>query len=163
MRYSVLLSVVLAFIVAGCGFQLRGTSNPLPQRFQQTYLAEDLSANEHFYRQVKQLIHLNEGRLVSQAQAKVTLFLSPITVKSRQIALAGTGTLKEYEKNYQLTVKLVETASHAQLGSREISVSRTIQIDDSKVLAGEETLEIAQKAAERSLAQSVIRYLKSFK
>lgn len=161
MRYSVLLGMVL-FLTAGCGFQLRGTSNPLAQRFQQTYLAEDLSVNERFYRQIKQLIHLNKGRLVKQDQAKVTLFLSPITVTSRQLALAGAGTLKEYEKTYQLTIRVVETATQAQLGSSLLTVRRSIQVDDSKVLAGEETTEIAQKAAERSLAQSVLRYLKSF-
>lgn len=162
MRHQLLLSLIISLLLTACGFQLRGSNQSLSEKFQHTYVADHLSEDGLFLRQIKQLIALNGGQIVDKAAAQVALSLTPITTSSRQIAIAGSGTLKEYERTYEVTVTLVDMSNQVQLGSRTLSVVRNIQLDDSNVLAGEERSETTYRVAERALAQSVLRYLESF-
>lgn len=164
MRYVILLSVVLSVMLSGCGFQLRGLNSQLSKQFQKTYLieGEESNNNSQFYQSVKELIVVNGGNLSDKANANVTVVLSPITVNSRQIAIANNGLLKEYERTYQTTVTVLDSNNDVQLGRRVISTIKNIQLSDTQVLAGEEQTEITNKEAYRNLAQSVLLYLDSF-
>lgn len=163
MRYSVLLGLVFAFLVAGCGFQLRGLNTQLTEKFQKTYLAEEKNAfDSDFYLSVRQLLVTNGGGLSEKAEATVTVLLSPISINSRQIALSNDGLLKEYERTYKATVTVLDSQNDIQLGSRVVSTIKNIQLSDDLVLAGEEQIKITNKEAHRALAQSVMLYLESF-
>lgn len=162
MRYPILYSILIGLFLTACGFQPRGMNTQLSERFAKTYFTEPSNIDEQFPQQVKHLFQLNGGQLVSKTEATIAVTLSPVTEKSRQMAIANNGTLKEYERNYQVTVTLIDLSNQAQLGSRTLAVTRNIQLDESKVLANEEQSAISLKAAERSLAQSIIRYLESF-
>ncbi len=48
------------------------------------------------------------------------------------------------------------------MGSRDISVTKNVQLDERRALAGEEQAEIVKNSAERALSQAVISYLKTF-
>lgn len=155
--------LLLGLCLTSCGFQLRGVSTPLADDFQQTYLLEADSNSMSFYHQIKKLLTANGGGLVEKEAAKIIINTTPIETHSRQIALANNGTLKEYERTYRTTVTVIEANSSIQLGSRTLSTVRTLQLDDSNVVAGEEQSLITQTDAERALATAVIRYLESFK
>lgn len=162
MSYITSFILFFSMILSGCGFQLRGTQDVLPSIFQQTYLADNSLENEQLRHQVKQQLHLNGGQIVDKKLATVSVSLSPISEDSRQVAIAGAGTLKEYERTYRVTVTVVDLNSQVQLGSRTINVVRNIQLDDSKVLAGEERSDVLRSVAERSLSQQIMQYFKSF-
>ncbi|PIE45254.1 MAG: hypothetical protein CSA45_03665 [Gammaproteobacteria bacterium] len=167
MRYFTRLPLILGFItlgfiVTGCGFHLRGVGDQLSSRFEKTYFSETSANNSGFSRQLKRLIALNGGHLVAKADAQLAVNVEPISVKSRQVALTSTSTLKEYEYTYATVVTVVDLTNGVQLGSRRISTSRLLQIDESSGLAGDERKTISQQEAARTLAQSVIGYLQSF-
>lgn len=164
MRYHLLLGLVVSLFLTACGFQLRGVGSQLSEQFQKTYLTEgeESNNNSEFYQSVKELIVVNGGNLSDKANANVTVVLSPITVNSRQIAIANNGLLKEYERTYRTTVTVLDSNNDVQLGRRMVSTIKNIQLNDSQVLAGEEQTEITNKEAYQNLAQSILFYLQSF-
>ncbi len=166
MRHIILLSLLIT-IITGCGFQLRGiNTGKLPEQFQKTYLTESdnnkNNKNSLFYQKLKELIVTNGGNLSNEEQANVTVVLSPVTINSREIALANKGLLKEYERTYKVTVTILDTNNGVQLGSRVLTRIEDIQLSDQQVLASEEQIQITNKEAYRSLAEAAILYLQSF-
>lgn len=161
MRLALVFSFLL-MVLAGCGFALRGTTTPLPERFAKTYFHETLVAEDALHRRVKQLIVVSGGQLVAKDNATVGVNISAVKEQSRQIALSGNGAIKEYERTFSTTVTVTEIATSIQLGSRVLSTTRNVQLDERRVLAGEEQSSVTKEVAERALAQAVIRYLKSF-
>lgn len=168
-KNTFLVAVLFSIVLTGCGFQLRGLdTGKLSTQFQKTYLSEDTDKVIHtdnhspFYQSVKQLIQTNGGALTDKEQSNIIVILSPITTHSRQIALANKGLLKEYERTYKTTVTVIDSSNNSQLGSRVVSTVKDIQLNDNQVLASEEQVEITNKEAYQSLAQSVLLYLQSF-
>lgn len=162
MRFFLLLNCCLLMLLSGCGFALRGTTTPLPARFEKTYFHEIQHTDDTLHRRVKRLITLSGGKLVERSEASVSIALTKVEISSRQIALSGNGSVKEYERTYYTTVTVTEITTGIQLGSRVLSTKHNVQLDDRRVLAGEEQSAVTQDVAERSLAQAVMRYLKSF-
>ncbi len=161
LRFILLLTAL--WVLSACGFQLRGTANTqLSARFNKTYLVNALVTNDFFYQSIHQLIIANGGQIVDKQAALIAVNITPIRSSQRQIALSGNGALKEYERTFSTTVTLVDLQNNKQLGSREITTTRNIQLDDRLVLAGEEQSAIIRREAERALAQSIMRYLQSF-
>ncbi len=162
MRYVLSLSIMFSLFFSGCGFQLRGLDNQLSDKFKKTYIVWKGDVDSLFYRNVKRLITLNGGRITDKKPAQTIIYLSPIAVDSRQIALSFDGSTKEYEKNYKTTVTIVDKDSGVKLGSRTIKTVQNIQLNDSQVLAGQEQTDITNANAETLLSQSVLLYLRSF-
>lgn len=158
----ILIAVLCSFLMVGCGFKLRGIDTQLSDRFAQTYVSSGDSLESDFSRKIKQLIHVNGGQVVAREFAQLKVHVTPVKVYSRQIALSDSGAIKEFERTYSTVVTLVDLSNGIQLGSRQISTTRFIQLDDRRVLAGEEQSEVTENNAENALAQSVIRYLESF-
>ncbi len=161
MRLMILLSGMV-LCLSSCGFALRGTTTPLPARFDKTYFHDTLEEQEALHRRVKQLIIVGGGHLVPKAQATVAVNVGPVSMSSRQIALSGNGAIKEFERTYSTTVTVTEVATGIQLGSRVLSTTRNVQLDDRRALAGEEQSAVTKDVAERALSQAVMQYLKSF-
>ncbi|MGY0399299.1 MAG: hypothetical protein ACWIPH_05070, partial [Ostreibacterium sp.] len=63
---------------------------------------------------------------------------------------------------YSTQVTVIDSKNEIQLGSRVISTSRNIQLDDRYVIAGEEQLQTTHADAEKSLARSTLLFLESF-
>lgn len=154
--------LLLLTILSGCGFKLRGTDTQLSERFQHTFFDENTAIESDFAKKIKQLLTVNGANLVTRQQANIGIHITPIKAYSRQIALSGSGAIKEYERTFSTVVTLTDLKNGIQLGSRSIETTRLVQLDDRRVLAGEEQSEITKNAAEHALAQSIIRYLESF-
>ncbi len=161
MRLVVMLTALAGLLLGGCGFALRGSAIPLPERFAKTYLEESHHSDNHFERRIQQLIELGGGRLVAREAAEVSLKVGKIEVKSRQIALSSDGYNKEYERTYRVKVTVVDLKTEAQLGSRYITSTQNLQLDDRYVIAGDEESETTQRAAERELSYKIMQYLKT--
>lgn len=163
MRLLCVFSVSILMFLSGCGFALRGTTTPLPTRFAKTYFHETLASEDALHRRVKQLIVVGGGQLLDDTtEATVSVAVGAVQIRSRQIALSGNGAIKEFERTYSTTVTVTEMPTGIQLGSRVLSTTRNVQLDDRRVLAGEEQSSVTKEVAERALAQAVIQYLKSF-
>lgn len=160
MRLSTVVFILVSFFMTACGFQLRGLSHNLSQQFSAVYMQE--ADNQAFQEKVRKLITANGGQLVAKDRATIALYLSPVTTSSRQISLSSSGSLKEYERIYRTKVTIVDLTNQTQLGSRSISNTQYLQLDDLSPLAGEEQSKISLTAAESDLAQAVMSYLSTF-
>ncbi len=160
---GLVMSLMISSVISGCGFALRGTAIPLPARYSKTYFESESikGVSNSLPKQVKELLVLGGGQLVPRKDASVSIHLSDIDSQSRQIVLAGNGTTKEYERTYRVTVTVVDLKSGVQLGSRTLSSTHNIQLNDTHVLAGQDEARTVQKSAEQSLAHQILRYLKT--
>ncbi|MPV85206.1 LPS-assembly lipoprotein LptE [Ostreibacterium oceani] len=158
------LSCLLMLGNLGCGFQLKGTATQLSTRFDSTYVNPiDTLKNNGLSRQLERLINVNGGKTVANIDdASIAVNITPVTTQSRQIALSSDASLKEYERIYTTTVTVTDLQSGVQLGQRQLSSTRHVQLDDRKVLAGEEQSKITQDSAERDLAYRIMHYLTAF-
>ncbi len=100
MRLLLSLSLFITVFLSGCGFSLRGTGESLPELFAKVYYQTSTPVNESFDSRVKHLIVLSGGKLVTRDAATVIVQAGAIGEQSRQIAVAGNGALKEYERTY---------------------------------------------------------------
>ncbi|MGY0400338.1 MAG: hypothetical protein ACWIPH_10580, partial [Ostreibacterium sp.] len=82
MRFLILFITTSTILLSGCGFQLRGVTTQLSDKFKATYVAEKRT-NSIFYQSLKQLITLNGAQLVTQDNAQITVYSSPIIISSR--------------------------------------------------------------------------------
>lgn len=160
MRLSIVAFIFMSFLMTACGFQLRGLNHNLSQQFSAVYMQE--TDNQAFQEKIKKLITANGGQLVAKDKATIALYVSPVTVSSRQISLSSSGSLKEYERTYQTKITIVNITDQTQLGSRSITNTQYLQLDDLSPQAGEEQSKISLTAAENDLAQAVMSYLSTF-
>ncbi len=163
MRRIILGGLLISLLLAGCGFHLRGLNSQLSGKFKKTYLVEDNDSNVNLNQEVASLITLNGGQLVDKSQAIIRLVISPLKVKSRQIAISGDSTLKEYEKTYRANITIINQNDGSQIGQRVVSSIQQQQYDEKNVLASDEQSEITKEAAIRDLANEIIRYLSTIK
>ncbi|PID63734.1 MAG: hypothetical protein CR974_01195 [Gammaproteobacteria bacterium] len=158
---SLITLITTVLLLSGCGFALRGTAIPLPERFTQTYFKDSLGINNRFERRLRQQIELGGGQLVDEEQAKVSITVSPIKERSRQMALSSNGYAKEYERTYSTTITVVNLKTGVQLGNRTVTSVQNLQLDDRHVLAGEEESDTIRDIAEQELVRQMMQYLKT--
>ncbi len=159
--YSLFVYALL-LITLGCGFHPRGLNKELSQRFEKTYIKFNGDQNSFLYNQITRLIYTNGGNIVDKQAANIMLEITPLPVKSRQVALSGNGLIKEYNYIYPLSISIIDLKTKMTVDSRLLSVNKYIQLDDRKVLASEEQTDITKNSAYRSLSSLVINYLELF-
>ncbi len=169
LRYKVNISVILAsLLISGCGFALRGTTVPLPEKFSYTHITNHTTLNDNYNEnnnikyQLSKLIKVNGGDIVSKSNAKVMIILEPIKVHSRQIAFSRDANTREYENTYSVAITIIDKVTAAQLGNKVFSIVKHIQLKDNKVLAGNEQRLITKEEAEEELTQQILLYLRNF-
>jgi LPS-assembly lipoprotein len=144
-------------ILAGCGFQLRG-SIALP--FDSLYLdskgapslAADMESN---------LRHGAKVRLTAKPdEAQATLHLGPEKSDKRILSIGGTGRVREYQLIYQVNFRVVDNASKDDLiEPQTVELRRDFSYDDSKVLAKEAEEQVLWRDMRTDAVQQIQRRL----
>lgn len=162
MRLPLILLTFFSCLITACGFQLRGLNHSLSEQFSQIYM-EQASVSQPFQKKVKELIVASGGALTDKNMATTAIYLAPIQTSSRQVSLSASGSVKEYERIYSTKVTIINLKDQSQIGSRSISNTQYLQLDELSPQAGEEQSRISLRAAEDDLAQAIMSYLSTFK
>lgn len=149
--------LVLALLLAACGFQLRGKVDLPP------VLAATQVEGDHFSLLVRELdtVLRNAGaRLVdNRGQATAVLQVLDETSSERVLSVGVAGQVAEYELVHQVEYRLEDRHGEVLVEKQTLSTRRSYQFDENDVLgkAGEE--ESLREEMQRDLALRIVQQL----
>jgi outer membrane lipopolysaccharide assembly protein LptE/RlpB len=153
-RFQLIALITLAFVVTGCGFQLRGTTN-LPEAFTQLQLINDGLNDDQFRQLSNMLVKAGATLQSSDGNDSVQLKVKIVSLLERNLVdRANTGkTIVQVSKRLSYSVKKSDDVTPLQIKI----IERQINIEqDSNNLLGTGS---EKKAAERTLDQALFSQL----
>ena len=152
---AVLLALLLATMLAGCGFQLRGTAD-LP--FHTLYMP---GATGGIALDLKRNIQSGTRTTVVDDVKKAEAVLD-FTQETREkviLSLAATGRVREYQLRYRVGFRVHDGKGGEFLPVSVVQLTRDITFNDSDVLAKETEEQLLYRDMQFDMVQQVMRRL----
>lgn len=153
------ISMMLALLVAACGFQLRG-AQPLP--FASLYIpAETFETGALLKRNIRALGSTQLVETPQEAQAVFTLI-----GEAREkvvLSLSGTGRVREFQLRYRLAFRVHDLKGREFIAPTEIILTRDISFADERVLAKEQEEGLLYRDMQTDMVQQLMRRLAAAK
>jgi LPS-assembly lipoprotein len=147
-------ALLFALVVAGCGFQLRGTAN-LP--FDTVFM----SAGGGIALDIKRNIQAGSRTTVVDDPKKAQAILE-FTQETREkviLSLAATGRVREYQLRYRVGFRVHDGKGGEFLPANVVQLTRDITFNDSDVLAKETEEQLLYRDMQFDMVQQVMRRL----
>ena len=130
--------VVLCLLVAGCGFQLRGSGQAVvwPARLQKLQLRFDDSADPNFRASLRNRLIDRYGVEIVKDDAP-ELVISGISRDRRVLSLGATGKVSEYLLRIQASFALLHGNGKSIIEKQTIRLQRDFNFDNTRLLAKE--------------------------
>ena len=162
--FKTLVSVVLAAaVLAGCGFQLRGTNGQYNLPFQSIWLS--FPETSPLGTELKRNLRAAETvRIESDASRAQALF--DVLAESRGktiLSLNSLGRVREYTLSYTLVFRVRDANNRELLAPTELTLRRNIAFDESQVLAKESEEALLYRDMQADLVQQIMRRLAAIK
>ena len=162
--FKTLVSVVLAAaVLAGCGFQLRGTNGQYNLPFQSIWLS--FPETSPLGTELKRNLRAAETvRIESDASRAQALF--DVLAESRGktiLSLNSLGRVREYTLSYTLVFRVRDANNRELLAPTELTLRRNIAFDESQVLAKEAEEALLYRDMQADLVQQILRRLAAIK
>ncbi|KXS52352.1 MAG: Rare lipoprotein B [Marinobacter sp. T13-3] len=149
------LVLTAATVLAGCGFQLRGTS-PVPAALQPLAVDCPDSLPGAFCNSVREQLTLGGVELANEANAQYTLRLRDYQQDRRASAITSSASAAEYVLRHSVSMELVTANQVPLIAKTDLNASESYRYDENNVLAKQrEEDELRQQLGDR-LAQQVI-------
>jgi LPS-assembly lipoprotein len=149
------LVLTAATVLAGCGFQLRGTS-PVPAALQPLAVDCPESLPGTFCNSVREQLSLGGVRLANEASAAYVLRLRNYQQDRRASAITSDASAAEYVLRHSVSMELMTANQIPLIGKTDLNASESYRYDENNVLAKQrEEDELRQQLGDR-LAQQVI-------
>lgn len=154
-----LISVMLALMLAACGFQLRG-AQPLP--FSSLYVpADSWETGALLKRNIRALGTTQLAESPQQAQAVFTLIGE--AREKNILSLSATGRVREYQLRYRLAFRVHDLKGKEFIAPTEIVLVRDISFSDERVLAKEQEEALLYRDMQNDMAQQILRRMAAVK
>jgi len=149
------LVLTAATVLAGCGFQLRGTS-PVPAALQPLAVDCPESLPGDFCNSVRDQLELGGVKLVDENRADYILRLRDYQQDRRASAITSDASAAEYVLRHTVSVELFTADDVPLIAKTDLNASESYRYDENNVLAKQrEEDELRQQLGDR-LAQQVI-------
>ena len=160
--FRVFLALILAAIVAGCGFQLRGTlTSNLP--YKTLYIALPETSDVRIWMQ-RYIRATDQTRIVDSAKDAEAIFLQLQDTRVKTIlSVNAQGRVREYRLQLDYKFRIVNSKGQELIGPNEINLSRDITYDDSTVLAKDLEEGLLWRDMNNDLVNQIIRRLSIIK
>ncbi|WP_138437202.1 LPS-assembly lipoprotein LptE [Marinobacter shengliensis] len=150
-----LLTMLATATLAGCGFQLRGTS-PVPASLQPLAVDCPDSLPGRFCQSVRDQLRLGGIDLQDASSADYVLRLRSYQQDRRASAITAQAAAAEYILRHQVTMELLTADRIPLIAATDLTTSETYRYDETNVLAKQrEEEELRQQLGDR-LAQQVL-------
>lgn len=159
MRWWVL---ALSLILAGCGFQLRGTlTGKLP--YQTFHIA--LPESSELGLMLRRYLNTSSGtRLVATRNEAEAIFEQVSENREKAILSVNTqGQVREYRLQSRYSFRVVDTKGRTLVPLNEITLSRDITFSDSAILAKGQEENLLWRDINQDLASQIVRRLSIIK
>ncbi|MCB4359532.1 LPS-assembly lipoprotein LptE [Quatrionicoccus australiensis] len=132
--FRLLLAVIIAAVLTGCGFHLRGTvSGNLPYKTFYIALPDTSEINVWLQRYIKAS---GKTEIVSDAQNAEAIFQQVNDGRQKTIlSVNAQGRVREYRLQMNYTFRVVNAKGQVLIAPNEINLIRDITYNDSAVLA----------------------------
>ena len=144
-------------LLAGCGFHLQG-HQPLPAEFAYTYIATQDEQTDFVQDLRKALIASKANVIRTRGSAGAAIDVHNDALTERILSVSARNIPTEYELTYKVKFS-VSAGGKTLIDHEEISATRDISFDESKLLAKEREQEILRAALARDLVALVMRRL----
>ena len=160
--FRTFLALMLATVVAGCGFQLRGTSSGnLP--YKTMYIALPETADVRIWMQ-RYIGASGQTKIVDSAKEAEAIFQQMQDSRIKTIlSVNAQGRVREYRLQLDYRFRLVNGKGQELVGPNEINLSRDITYDDSTVLAKDLEEGLLWRDMNNDLVNQIIRRLSIIK
>ena len=160
--FRVFLALILAAIVAGCGFQLRGPlSSNLPSKTLSIALPETSDVRIWMQRYIRAT---DQTQIVDSAKDAEAIFVQLQDTRVKTIlSVNAQGRVREYRLQLDYTFRIVNSKGQELIGPNEINLSRDITYDDSTVLAKDLEEGLLWRDMNNDLVNQIIRRLSIIK
>ena len=150
-----LLPLVLAAVVGGCGFQLRGSAT-VP--FQTLYIPD---ARTGVALNLKRNIEAGTNAKVvdDPKTADAILELSAENKEKIILSLSGTGRVSEFRLRYSVRYRVHDGKGNEYVPSSLVQLTRDMTYDDSQILAKEAEEQLLFRDMQSDMVQQIIRRL----
>lgn len=149
-----LITLLLALMLAACGFQLRG-AQPLP--FTSLYIAENWELGAQLRRNIRALGSTQLSATPQEAQAILTS-LGEAREKSI-LSLSATGRVREFQLRYRFSYRVHDLKGREFVPPTVIVLVRDISFADEQVLAKEQEEALLYRDMQNDMVQQVLRRL----
>lgn len=147
-----------AFLLAGCGFQLRGAAT-LP--FGSLYV--QAAPTSQFAVQLKRTVRASGGTRVVERPEEAEVILQVLNeLQEKQIlSLGGTGRVREFELRYRVSFRLTDAKNREHIPATEIVLRRDYSFNDEQALAKEAEEALLYRDMRNDAVQQLVRRLQA--
>ena len=149
------LPALLLTLLAGCGFQLRGSVD-LPDEWQSVCLLSD-SPNSELARAVRAGFERNGVAVTDCGEAGFRLRLGGEQFQRRNLAISGNARATEFDLTMTATLQVSDRDGETLLADTELSARRVMTHDPEQVAGKEGESRLLQADMRRTLAAQVLR------
>jgi LPS-assembly lipoprotein len=152
--------LLAAALLAGCGFQLRGTA-ALP--FNSMYV--QAASTSVFAIQLKRAVVSGSGARITERpeQAEVILQILSELQEKQILSLSGGGRVSEYQLRYRVSFRLTDSKNREHIPMSEIVLRRDYTYNDSQVLATESEEALLYRDMRNDAVSQLVRRLQAAK
>ena len=155
--------LLMAALLAGCGFHLRGSNGQFNMPFHSIYLG--FPETSPLGIELKRNLRGSGETVIAQdaAHAEARFEVLSETRAKTILSLNSQGRVREYLLTYTLVFRVLDAKGEMLLGSTEISLKRSISINENQVLAKESEEVLLYRDMQTDLVQQILRRLAALK
>ena len=159
-RHSFALPLVLAALLAGCGFQLRKEAQ-LPPSMQRVHL-EIADASSRLAKDLTTALPRSGAQVVDTiGPDTAVLKISASTFSTDVLSVGGTARANEYAIRYHVEFEVQDASGTAILPKQTIELTREFTFDATQALGIAAETDLLSKELERDMVQTILRRLQA--
>ena len=149
-------ALVVAGLLAGCGFQLRGETN---LAFSSLYI--DGASASPVAIDLRRFIQASGSTRIAEkaGQAQASLQVLADTREKIILSLTGGGKVREYQLRERVSFRLADSKNQDLIPINEIVISRVVSFNDTQVLAKEGEEALLYRDMQNDAVQQILRRL----
>ena len=157
----IVLALLMAAVVASCGFQLRGSNSSLPYKTLYISLPETADVRIWMQRYIKAT---GQTQIVDSPKEAEAVFqqLQDSRVKTI-LSVNSQGRVSEYRLQLNYRFRVVDAKGRELVGPNEINLSRDISYSDSNILAKDLEEGLLWRDMNNDLVNQIVRRLSLIK
>lgn len=156
MRYLLSSLLLIAALLAGCSFHLRGQAG-MP--FESLYL-DMANPNTLFAKELRRDLEASRVKLVDTAKdADVVLNIVFETPYKQILSLGGSGRVNEFQLFYRVSLRAYDLQQRDWIPAEEFVMRRDFSYDDNQVLAKESEENLLYQSMRSDMAEQIVRRL----
>ncbi len=160
---TAVLALAAAAVLAGCGFQLRGSGGEYNMPFKSIYLA--FPETSALGTELRRNLRGGDKVVVVDDPAKAEARFEVLSENRGKaiLSLNSQGRVREFLLTYTLTFRVVNAAGVELLGPTELNLKRPLTFNETQVLAKESEEALLYRDMQADLVQQILRRLAAVK